>query len=684
MADKRITDLTALAQAGVDASLDLLPIADVSASETKKVSPVDLVVAANALLPPGSIPGTAIQGDSITAAQLGPDSVGASELADNSVDTAAIQQGAVTGGATGPIAQNTITADNIAAGAVGSSEIAAGAVGGTAIAAGVIDSTHIQANSLGANALAPDSVGQSELADGSVDTPALIDAAVTTPKIDNGAVTDDKLASGIDGSKLQAGSVGTNQVADGSITSDKISSVSLDKLGTAGAGTVLAGPVTGSAVAPIFRRLVGTDLPIATDVNLGGVIAPAAGGLSVSAVGEISITNTVAPGTQPVVTYNAHGLITSGRALQAGDLPIATSVDLGAVIPGDGLSVRGTGALDVTPATDAFIGGVIKGDGLIVANDGTLSVAPPDATTLGGVKAGDGIQISVDGTIHQAVTGVAAGQYTKLTTDERGNITDATNLVASDIPNIQFGQVDNVAIGSSELLQSAVQQHHLAPDSVTVVGDQAPPLKGTPLYSSSFATNLNGDPVRGSFWFDNAANRLYVWEGTKWEAVFEDLSQNNLRYGGNVDADTGLITLVNSYGASAGYAVGEAPRTVSKDTVGLYFVCDTGTAAGVGFTVTQLAGVTFDAGDWILASKAGQAGTDDGWRRIDTITTGGGGGGGGGGALANHNFFSATHADVVANGTIEAAQIVKAVDVGGGAIQWQNTSEIDCGSNDYA
>ena len=37
MADKKITALTALAAAGVDAAADVLPIVDVSATETKKL-----------------------------------------------------------------------------------------------------------------------------------------------------------------------------------------------------------------------------------------------------------------------------------------------------------------------------------------------------------------------------------------------------------------------------------------------------------------------------------------------------------------------------------------------------------------------------------------------------------------------------------------------------------------------
>lgn len=45
MADKKITDLTALAAAGVDASTDVLPIVDVSATETKKITVANLKTA---------------------------------------------------------------------------------------------------------------------------------------------------------------------------------------------------------------------------------------------------------------------------------------------------------------------------------------------------------------------------------------------------------------------------------------------------------------------------------------------------------------------------------------------------------------------------------------------------------------------------------------------------------------
>ena len=732
MADKRISDLPEITSAQLDPSLDLLALADISAAETKKVTPEALFSKSLSAIVPGSIDGSAIADNSIegiklkinsvSSRELGPDSVSSvhiidgsvdndklaggitdaklatgidgSKLKDNSVDsvklTGGITSSQLAGGITGSqLVAGTLTTRELASDSVDTSQIVdaaitndklaggitdsklaagidgsklqnlsipagklaggiandqlAGSIEGSKLVNGAIDSaqikadaidgtTHIQdrsipgvkleANAVTSAEIAAAAVTSLELASNSVDTDKIIDDSITTPKYEDLSVTNDKLATGIDGAKITNGTI-TNSKLASPIDGGKIDQLPLDKLQDAAANTVLAGPSTGSAATPSFRQLVSTDLPLGTASAAGATYAPAGSGLVISN-GALSIDNGITASGFPFVTFNAKGLITGGRSLASADLPAATGSSIGAVKPGVGITVSG------------------------------------------------------DGSISQASTGVAAGEYTKLTTDERGNITAGTTLDASDIPNIDFNKIDNVSINSSQISSNAIQQNHIADEAITVVGDQVPPLKGTTLFSTTFANNVGGNPIKGTFWWDNDNDRLYVWEGTRWNAVFEDLSQNNLRYGGNVNADTGLITLVNAYGASAGYATGDAPRTVAKEQIGLYFVCDTASSTGAGFTVSQLSGTTFDAGDWILASKLGQAGTDDGWRRIDTITSGGGGG-----ALTNHNLFSGTHADVVANGTIQANDMIKAVAFGGG-IQWQNTNEIDCGSNDYA
>ena len=86
MADQRITQLTALPKAGV-AATDVLPIADISASQTKKVTAKDLVDAGLDLIDVSSIDidkldqasttkigTTALANDAVTAAKLADDS----------------------------------------------------------------------------------------------------------------------------------------------------------------------------------------------------------------------------------------------------------------------------------------------------------------------------------------------------------------------------------------------------------------------------------------------------------------------------------------------------------------------------------------------------------------------------------------------------------------------------------
>ena len=76
---------------------------------------------------------------------------------------------------------------------------------------------------------------------------------------------------------------------------------------------------------------------------------PPAGGLGVDLGGGLSIANTVAPGTNPVVTYDGNGLITAGRALQPSDLPPAAGGELGAVAgPGINIAADGTVSQSLT------------------------------------------------------------------------------------------------------------------------------------------------------------------------------------------------------------------------------------------------------------------------------------------------------------------------------------------------
>ena len=136
MADLRVTQLPPLLDTELE-NADPLLISDASASESKKISPVDLLEGSARLAPDGTIPSSKLAyplppqvvdnqaiidqtieagklvPNTLTANEIAPDAIGSSELADAAVDTAAIQPGAVTGGPGGSIAANTIDTSNI-------------------------------------------------------------------------------------------------------------------------------------------------------------------------------------------------------------------------------------------------------------------------------------------------------------------------------------------------------------------------------------------------------------------------------------------------------------------------------------------------------------------------------------------------------------------------------------------
>jgi hypothetical protein len=282
MADLRITELAALAGANLAAG-DLLAIADISASETKKITVTDLVGNATTLIADATIPGakilfssgqiagSAIATGGISATQLADDAVTAAKLADeSSVDLVTTLP--VSGAFVGQIALDT-----------DDSKIYCwnGSTWVSVKAAGSVNS--VVGSSSGIVNISVSTVG---------------DTVTITTTLD----------------------------------------------ATAGAAEFLAGP-TSAAGAVGYRGIVGTDLPTPTNSTKGAVIINGEG-LRVDG-DTLEIDNDVtAAATHSVVTHNAKGLVTGSRAIVAADLPAATVSAKGAVVVGTGLSVDGTGTLN--------------------------------------------------------------------------------------------------------------------------------------------------------------------------------------------------------------------------------------------------------------------------------------------------------------------------------------------------
>ena len=369
MADLRISELPALSGANLAAG-DLLPIADISASETKKITVVDLVGNATTLIADATIPGakilfssgqiagTAIAAGGIGATQLADDAITPAKLADEStVDLVTTLPGS--GAFVGQLALD--TDDNKVYCWNGSSWLSFKAAGSVNTIVG--------------------------------DTAGIVNLAIAT-------------------------------------SGDQVTiTTSLDN--TAAAAQFLAGP-TASAGAVAYRVIAPGDLPTATTTTKGAVSVNGQG-LTLSG-DQVVINNAVTPsGTNHLVTYDAQGLVTGGAAITSDDLPTATSGNIGGVRPGTGLSMGAGGALDhtnvVSPSTGLKLSydgeGHVTGTNPVLVTDlpdlpaskitsGTLSVGLIGTNSLTGTKLSDASTVKFGG------SGSTSGVVTFPTADFKG------------------------------------------------------------------------------------------------------------------------------------------------------------------------------------------------------------------------------------------------------------------------
>ena len=388
MADKKITDLAALAGADL-AAADVVPVVDISASETKKLTIGDLIANGVTLISDDTIPGAkllfsadadrlptaGIADDAITTAKVADDQITAAKLADEScVDLVTTLP--ASGAFTGQLALDTDD-NNLYCwdGSAWQSLKAAGSI----------------------NSVSGSTVG-------------IVDITATTTG---------------------------SSVAIAAVIND-----------SSAANQFMAGPTSaGGAVA--FRTIDGSDLPVATTSAKGGVIVNGEGLRMDSNTIEVDNDVTLST-THHVVTYNAKGLVTGGRALTASDLPAATASALGAIIPGTGLSVDGSGNLNHSNS----------------------------ATT---------------------------GTFTKVTIDGQGHVTTGDVLAASDVPDLPASKITSGTIGSALIASGAVTGTKLADSSVTKFGGAG---------STSNVVTFPTADFKGQFFFDELNEDLYIHTGS--------------------------------------------------------------------------------------------------------------------------------------------------------------------------
>jgi hypothetical protein len=392
MADLKISELSALAGANLAAG-DLFAAVDVSASETKKITVQDAIGYGVTLIADATIPGAKILFNAAS-----------------------------------------ISGDRLTNASVGATQLAADAVTGVKLAD---NSSCRLVTTLPASG---DYVGQLAL-----------DTDDNNLFVWNGSAWTGFSSTGTLNSVVGS-TAGVINIVVTNVGDQATISATLDN--TSAAAQFLAGP-TANAGAVAYRTIAGDDLPTATSGAKGGVAVNGEGLRMDGTRLEIDNDLTASGGTYSLVDYSAKGLVIAGRAIISSDMPAATGGARGAVLPGSGLSVDGSGTLNHTNSA-------------------------------------------------------AAGTYTKITIDAQGHVTTGTTLADTDIPNLPAGKLTSGTISASVLGTNSITGAKLANYATVKFGGAG---------STSGVVTFPTPDFAGQQFFDATNGDLYLYDGNTWQPI---------------------------------------------------------------------------------------------------------------------------------------------------------------------
>ena len=316
--------------------------------------------------------------------------------------------------------------------------------------------------------------------------------------------------------------------------------------------------------------------------------------------------------------------------------------------------MSGTGELGHTNAitSGSFAGFVydehghiksVAADGLVPSSSLPKAGTTPSETGVVYVPGTGNLQIGADGKLSHVANAIA-GDYTKVKIDATGHVLAGGGLSAGDIPDIPAEKLTSGTINPALIGKESITREMLADYAIAYIQEAEP-------------TSL--DPGHnGCLWFQESTAQLRMWNQNSWMSVgFGRLSQDNLRWGGLIDASTGLVTIVTANGTTAGLRVGEPLPNATDALGGLYLVADTD-GANIGVTPSE----TYTTGDWCLCINE-----TEGWIRLDVAAAGGGGGG-------------LLKLDDLVDVTCPSPDDGDFITFNPGKNEWMNTSVIDCGT----
>jgi hypothetical protein len=615
LADQRITQLTALPKAGV-AATDVLPIADISASQTKKVTAKDLVDAGLDLIDVSSIDIDKLDQASITklgTTALADDAVTAAKLADDS--SIAVQT-------TAP------ASDNFEGrGYFDSSSGNLQVFDGSAYSQVVMPTAGIGDLQVTTGKLADGAVTTAKVT--ALGTAAYADSSVTTAKIADGAITSAKIADGaITGSDISPGSLTGAGLASATVTYDKIQNVSATDLilgrisagagsveeitctsagrallddadaatqrDTLGLGTISTGDGTWTDGSSFSGTSSGTNTGDQTITLTGDVTGTGTGSfataITASAVTEAAIaTDAVSTGKILANAVTAEKLDDDSAAVVAAASPSGSGAFIGQqwfntnnaqefTWTGSAwVQQAGIGTINIVDSTPIAIA-VAYPDAYSATLTATLDTqaaatvfAGPEtgadtAPTFRAIVPGDipdatastkgiiqpGTGLAVDSGTLNHANTVTGATVSSITFDNQGHITAAIPLVAADIPELDASKITTGEFPTARLADASITGLKIADSANVQFGETLP-----------VAEHI------GQFFFNPLEGSVFLWDGNVWQPV--GVTTGAIILAGTYDATLNQIVSTTLEGAAIGLTAG-SPLPSSTDANANYYV----------------------------------------------------------------------------------------------------------------
>jgi hypothetical protein len=484
VADQRITQLNQLNEADV-AATDVLPIVDISATETKKVTAKDLFEAGATLADNSSIDLAKLNQSSATK-------LGTTAITDDAVTYAKLQNVSATDRLLG----------RSSAGAGNVEEITL-----TAAGRALIDDADAAAQRT--------TLGLGTLSTQNASTVAITGGTITNTTLSG--ITDLAIADGGTGASTAAGArtnlgivIGTDvQAYDPALASIAGLTTSANQvIYTTGADTYATTSLTA------FGRSLIDDADAATARTTLGL-----GSISTQAANSVAITGGTADLTSATI---GSATITGGTITGITDLAIADGgtgastaagartnlgIDIGTNVQAYSPALQSVANLTTsanqiiyTTAADTYAVASITSFGRSLIDDADASTA---RTTLG-----LGSLATQSGTFSGTHSGTSSGTNTgdqtiTLTGDVTGSGTGSfATTIASDA--VTTGKIINSAVTTAKINDAAVTGAKLAADSATVISGNAPAGNGA---------------FQGQQWLNTNTGLTYVWTGSTWQQV---------------------------------------------------------------------------------------------------------------------------------------------------------------------